>query len=278
MEQNQLDFFLTSLLNVVRRLNKKMHAYLIGALGLGIIFTLLCFVRKDLRRVMIYSGLLYLAYGFIMFLAIKLLSSNPVKTVTPGYWGPPSLFSLNNKTGGYGIEDALFSFFAGGIAASLYEVVFKLKVSSKTNNRLKRGHVLAFALIVSSVIYALTPLNAIYFFIFLQLFGALAIVWQRKDLLLHSLAGGIIFMLFYAVVFAIFNFLFPHFIGDYYHLSRTSHILIGRVPLEEYLYAFTLGMMWAPIYEYEFRVKDSSYRRRTSGFRRFSLAAVAAKR
>jgi hypothetical protein len=227
-------------------------------------------------NVMLYSGLLYLSYGFVMFLAIKLFSSDTTKSITPGYWTPPSLFGINRKTGGYGIEDALFSFFFGAIAGGLFEIMFRLKVSKKTNKRMRKGHALLAALLAGSIFIALTPVNAIYFFIFVQLFGASLIIYQRRDLILHSFIGGFFLMILYAVLFAIFNFLFPHFIGQYYHLQRTSHLLILGVPLEEYLYALSLGMMWAPIYEYKHRVKDSM--QRSSGLRRLVPVAGGARR
>lgn len=232
------------------------YAYLIGTFGLGIIFSFLCWARRDLRKIIIYSGVLYLLYGFLMFLVIKLLVSDPTRTITPGYWGPPSLLNLNGRSGGYGIEDALFSLFAGGIAAGLYNLVFDLGISKKSNNHLKRGHALAVALLIGISVLVLTPLNAIYFFIFLQFSGAMSVIVQRKDLIKHSLAGGIIFMFLYGLLFQIFILLFPHFLNNYYHLQRTTHISINGMPLEEVLYGLTLGMMWAPIYEYEFRLKD----------------------
>jgi hypothetical protein len=251
------------------------HAYLIGILGLGVIFSMLCRIRKDLRKAMLYGGTLYLGYGFIMFLAIRLLASDSAKMINPGYWTPPSLFGINTRSGGYGIEDALFSFFAAGIAVGLYDTIFNLKISKRTNGKLKKGHTLLFALLVGSAVLLLSPLNAIYFFISLQFFGAVAIVWQRRDLLLHALVGGTIFMLLYVLFYAIFLSLFPHFL-DYYHLERTSHISLLRVPLEEFLYGLSLGMMWAPIYEYEFRLKDS--KRRSLGLRRLALGVGGAKR
>jgi hypothetical protein len=253
-----------------------MYAYLIGTIGLGIVFLLIYALRKELRRLMVYSGLFYLVYGFIIFLFIKLLATDPARAINPGYWTPPSLFDLNSKTGGYGIEDALFSFFAGGIAACLYDVLFKIRAAKKADHKLKKGHALSLALLVSSVVFVLTPLNAIYFFIFLGFFGAAAIIWQRKDLLLNALAGGVIFMVLYGILFTVFNFLFPHFLADYYHLQMTSHIMVLGIPLEEYLYALSLGLMWAPIYEYEHRVKDR--KRRSLKTRRLSLVAASAKR
>src|SRR5437868_803647 len=106
-----------------------MYAYLFGTICLALIFIFLCLVRRDLRQAMIYSGLLYLSYGFVMFLVIKLLAADPTKTINPGYWTPPSLFDLSARTGGYGIEDGLFSFCFGGIAAGLFELIFKFKIS-----------------------------------------------------------------------------------------------------------------------------------------------------
>src|SRR5262249_44579211 len=136
------------------------HAYLFGTLGLGILFVLLCSVRRDLRRLMVVSGSLYLVYGFVLFLFIKLLASEPTKSITPGYWSPPSLLELNQKTGGYGVEDAIFSFFAGGIAAGLYEIIFKFNVSGKSDKKLNRGHALLFALLIGSIFLVIVPVNA----------------------------------------------------------------------------------------------------------------------
>lgn len=231
------------------------NAYLIGIIGLGLVYIVLFFARKDLRRIMIYSGTVYLLYGFIIFLAIKLLATDGSKAINPGYWTPPTLFNLNSRTGGYGIEDALFSFFAGGVAACLYDLIFKVNVSKKTNKKLRKGHALLFALLLSSLIFVVAPFNAIYLFIFLQLFGTMAILWQRPDLLKNSLIGGLFFMTLYGALFLIFNALFPSFIDNYYHLLHTSQISILGLPLEELLYALTLGMMWAPLYEYEHRLR-----------------------
>jgi hypothetical protein len=85
-------------------------------------------------------------------------------------------------------------------------------------------------------------------------------------------------MMLYACLFTIFNFLFPHFINQYYHLEKTSHLVIFGIPLEEYLYGLSLGMMWAPLYEYEKRLRDKSNMRRPSVLRRISLAAGGARR
>ena len=227
---------------------------------------------------MAYSGLLYLFYMTAVFLLSRLLSSDPAKAITPGYWEPPSILNLNIKTGGLGIEDALYMFFVGGIAAALYEVVFSFRVSKKSNKHLKKDYALWVGLLAGVLVFVLTPINAVYLFIFLQLFGAVAIVWQRRDLLRHALLGGAFFMILYAILFLIFKALFPSFLNNYYHLERTSHVWLFGIPLEEFLYSLTLGMMWAPIYEYAHQVKDRSNKQQSSGHRRVFAAVGGARR
>jgi len=253
-------------------------AYLFGTFGLALVFSFLCLLRKDLRRPMIYSGLFYLLFMSLVFVLLKFLSNDPAKEINPGYWSPPSLLNLNHVTGGYGIEDAFYMFFVGGIASGLYDVASRIQIAGRTSRKLKKGHVLAAALLISSALYYLTPINAVDFFIIFQLIGAMGIIWQRHDLITHSLAGGMLFMLLYVSMFEIFKILYPAFLGNYYHLQNTSHVWLQGIPLEEYLYSLSLGMMWAPIYEYENRITDRSNKPRLLTLRKFSPAAEGARR
>ncbi|HET7529037.1 MAG TPA: hypothetical protein VFJ84_02300, partial [Candidatus Saccharimonadales bacterium] len=70
------------------------YAYLTGTVVLGVIFSLLFITRRDLRKVMVYSGLLYVVFMSLCFVWLKVLSHDPAKSVSPGYWTPPSLFDL----------------------------------------------------------------------------------------------------------------------------------------------------------------------------------------
>lgn len=254
------------------------HAYLIGDLVLAIIFLLIYILRPELRRVMMYSGILYLVLTTPCFFILKFLSSDMAKSVTPGYWSPPTLFNLGQKTGGLAIEDELFIFFASALVAGLYDFIFRVKISKTVNKKMKKSHALLAGAAVGFAIYAFTPINAMYFLIILQSVGAGVLVWQRRDLQRHSLAAGLFFLVFYFVLYSIFNLLFPNFVPDYYNLQRTTHILIAGIPLEEYLYALSFGLLWGPIYEYEHRFIDKSNKRRSSRPRKLSLAVGAARR
>jgi hypothetical protein len=236
------------------------HAYLIGDLVLMLVFCLVLILRQDLRRVMLYSGTLYLVITTPCFFILKFLSSDIAKSVTPGYWSPPTLFNIGQRTGGLAIEDMLFIFFASALTAGLYDLLFNIRINKKSTNKLKKSHAILSGAVVGFAAFALTPINAMYFLIILQFVGAAVLIYQRSDLSIHSLAGGGFFLVFYFGLYCLFNLLFPSFVHDYYHLQRTSHVILLGIPLEEYLYALSFGMLWAPIYEYEHKLKDSNRR------------------
>ena len=96
--------------------------YSIGVLILMALWLCFFMLRKDLRNEMILSGWYYFFVVSFIFILIKLI--NPQQTIVPGYWNPDTLFNLGRITGGYAIEDAFYVFLTGGIAASVYEVIF----------------------------------------------------------------------------------------------------------------------------------------------------------
>jgi hypothetical protein len=58
------------------------------------------------------------------------------------------------------------------------------------------------------------------------------------------------FTLFYFVYFLPLVVFIPGFVERVWRLSAISGILIAGVPLEELLFAFTFGMLWASYYEH----------------------------
>jgi hypothetical protein len=126
------------------------YTYLVGTSVIIAVFVFLCCVRRDLRRLMLYGGGVYLAYMTGCFLLLRLLSSDPSKAINPGYWSPPSLFNLNHRTGGLGIEDIFFMFFVGAIAAGLYEIIFRSSITKRSSKKLKKGHALGLGVVVGA--------------------------------------------------------------------------------------------------------------------------------
>lgn len=233
-----------------------MFAYLIGTGLLGIVWLILFLRRKDLRHAMIWSAMFYIVMLSIGFLLLYLVNLDPSMRINPGYWTPPTLFDLNNKTGGYSIEDALFMFFMAGIAAAVYEEVTNRRILKKVDRRLKKRHALWIGLLGSVIVCSIFNLNAMYLLIFFNLFGGMAIIYQRPDLLKQAVLSAVLLVAIYWVLFSIYNILFADFIAKYDHLEHTTKLIILGIPLEEYLYAFTFGFIWAPLYEYEHQVRD----------------------
>ena len=171
--------------------------------------------------------------------------------ITPGYWEPQTLLGIGTLTAGLAIEDILFMFFIGGIAAVLYEYFFHWRITIQRNDRRHHYHALVFGLFIALMFLLFFPLNIMYALIAFNFAGA-AVIWiEREDLIPHSFLGGALLLALYGLLFYAFNLFFPDFLIRAYHLENVSGILLAGIPLEEFLYAFGLGLLWAPIYEYE---------------------------
>lgn len=228
-----------------------MYEYLIGVGILFLIWIGMFLYRADLRTPMLWGSLVYLGINVIMFVLmwISFKLGFIESLFSPNYWSPDTLFDLNNLTGGLSIEDALFMFFVGGVATAVYEEFIggriKLKKTYKPHFRaLLIGYIMAgvFSLIIN--------VNPIYPLILSGFFGATVLWIERRDLIKHSLVGGAIFLILYVVSFSIFNLIFSDFIDTAYNLREISGIFLLGIPIEEWLYALSFGLLWAPLYEY----------------------------
>lgn len=206
-----------------------------------------------------YAALLTLC--FILFRIGVLFHTIPVaREVIPGYWNPHTLFNLGQITRGYSIEDILYMFFVGGMAACVYEIFFNKRIKFKKKPE-AHFRAIKVAGLAAFLVGAFTHLNMIYALIVFGYAGALAIWNERKDLIMHSLVGGLVLTAICMSGFFIFNFISPNFVNEFYNLRNTSGLLVLGVPLEEYLYLFGFGLMWAPFYEYEHGEKDIVFKK-----------------
>ncbi len=242
-----------------------MYQYLAGTGLAGLVWLMIFLLRKDLRRAMVWGGTVYFVLLSIGFVVYRLFMHDAVRAINPGYWAPPTLFNLQHIMHGYGIEDALFMFFYGGIAVVIYEFFFRKKLPQLSQADLKKPDVKGFLLVAgigtagAVAVYFAAYLNDIYLLISSAFFAALVIIWKRRDLAAQSLLGGLLFVVLYGVVLGqIFLHLFPHFLANYYHLRATSGVLLLGIPLEEYLYAFSFGMFWAPVYSFVYGLKKAT--------------------
>lgn len=173
----------------------------------------------------------------------------------PAYWSPPSLFDLARNTH-FDIESLLFSFAIGGLAVVIYESFFPVRHQpmSTAERHLPRHrfHLLALlsAPAIFTVLAAITPLNPIYSTILALAGGGISTCYCRPDLIQKMLASAVFFLGLYFVYFLTLVMVYPSYVGEVWNLRAISGILILGIPLEELLFAFTLGFLWSSVYEH----------------------------
>jgi hypothetical protein len=83
-----------------------------------------------------------------------------------------------------------------------------------------------------------------------MLLGAVSALFCRRDLTRKTFYGGFLFVGFYVVFLQGLELLSRGYIERYWKLSALSGVMVGSMPGEELLFAFTLGMYWTGVYEH----------------------------
>ena len=214
------------------------YGYLIFNLAMGVVWLAFFLVRKDLRKELLWIS------------SIMTIAGLTERFFVPVYWSPGSVFDLIN-TIGFGIESFLFAFFASGIAGVSYEVFAR--------RHLRRGHfkhthyrmlpVLAFFVVLLIMIF--NDLNIhLYSLVIPAALIAVLIGLHRSDLRREILWGGVFFAVIYLLLCLAFTLVFPNYLESIYNLPNLWGIFILDVPLEEVIFAFSIGAMLSPMYEY----------------------------
>ena len=219
------------------------YAYFIFGLGLLGVWLILFAARADIRREMFW----------VSFGTMLLGLTEPF--FVPEYWDPPTLWDLARKTG-FDLESLFFSFAVGGIVFSAYDVIFGLAPSeSMFHEHMDRRHryhllVILSAPVISVILIIVKLINPIYSATIGMTVGFFATLYCRPDLWLKMVVSGALFFLFYFIAFALFNLVFPGYVAAIWNLKAVSGLLVGGVPLEELLFAFTFGLYWSSTYEH----------------------------
>ena len=201
----------------------------------------------------------------------------------PEYWDPPSVL----KVGRWDLESFVFCFAVGGVAAVVTELApvksFLVLMDAYVEKAIRSilsaisklsGGILHSSMLDRPMTSRLIPpeqtrienmllmtfflaalgataqlgLNIIYDAAIVCVATAVMVAWRRPSLRWQILGGGISFLLIYAVVLVIMDYTYPDFY-DHWNLQALSGLWILGAPAEEYLFAFTFGVLWAPFYE-----------------------------
>ncbi|MBN1186888.1 MAG: hypothetical protein JXB49_31720 [Bacteroidales bacterium] len=213
---------------------------------LGIIylfFWIIFFIwKKETRKEMIIISIIFAVIGpFIDFF------------YTIDWWKPHFLFGFSY----FGIEDVLFGFTYGGIAAIIYKILFQRK--SKNNKSLNNKdsiiviHLLfiisltAFLFLVSFIVIGLNSL----FSTTIALFFPTLLMWrERKDLIISSVATGIIMILLAFASYTVLKSVYPSWISNFWSFDDTPILVILNVPFNDIIWYFITGLYIVPLYEY----------------------------
>ena len=224
------------------------HAYAVGGLILFVAWLPFYIKRRDLRKEIIFAGLLGLFLSFTN------------KLWVPYYWSPDFLFNLMNRVG-FSIEDLAFGFFAGGIAAVIYEEVESKKLIKI--ERRKGIHLSALAILVVTyfTLAMIFPEKILLDWFIAAVMGSIFVSIIRHDLIKQILVSGVLFALIYFVLFQIFMAIFPGWLQTFYNLNNFWGIFVVGIPLEEIAFAFSTGLLWSVIYEFTMGYKTAKIRK-----------------
>lgn len=212
-------------------------AYLVGSIIFLAVWLVFFFWRKELRREMLVMSFIA---GFFTPLALIFL---------PDYWNPEHI------AGKYplGIEDYLFAFAIGGIAAVIYEATAgktHTLCECRKRNPIDVAIIAVAAAVIMIIFTAIFGLNSIYsnYLSFLAIFGF--VIYFRRDLLVQALMSGLMVGGLMFLFYQVWIWIYPGIIQHWWKLENISGILILGVPLEEILWGFGWGIAGGSIYEF----------------------------
>ena len=224
-----------------------IEAYLLLSLTLFFIWCLIFVFSSSTRKDQLTLSIL----GLILAPGIILLSL--LKDFRPGY-------TITGAT--LGLEDLLFAFCLSGIAAVIYQIVLGRRMHPLPGAKIalhpKPTHwiwhitiILALWLTVSSFLMLLFPVTSVYPFITGGLLIGIYIIADRHDLLMDALFSGLfVGALVFTLEYLFFIRLFPEHVIGFWEWQNISGLRTAGIPIEELLWAVTVGFTIGPLYEY----------------------------
>lgn len=224
------------------------YSYLIASLFYLVIWTLLFYLRKDLRREMlVISALFAFAGPFAEIVYFK------------DWWKP---FTLTDSF--LSIEPFVIGFAIGGVASIICEEIFKKKHKKERRfiAKVRRADFNTFILLSSLAViffgsFFLLRLNSLMTTILAFGIPTLIIYSKRKDLIFNSLLSGILLVIVAMIVYSLVELITPGWVEAFWKFNNTPQLIIINLPLDDVVWYFFAGAFIGPLYEYWKEIKLS---------------------
>lgn len=209
--------------------------YVVWALTWSLVWLLLFGLRKESRREMMITSLIFAPLGPVaMYFHVI------------DYFDPQTLFDSP-----WSIENWVIGFTNGGIGAVLYEQVCRHGRFSYS----QPGSVLPLLTAVplgvgwmgTSVFFL--NFSSLYAAVIFMLIVGLSMLLLRPRLIPNAVISGVLFALFLWLFYFLFQSVYPDFFTRLWHTQGLSGISIIGIPVEEILWGFTVGFMLGPASE-----------------------------
>lgn len=231
------------------------YSYLIGDLALLVVWLFLFIKRKDLRKSMIFVSLMFALLG---------IAAEGI--YIQDWWHP---LTITNT--GVGIEDFIFGWVVGGIAAVVYEEFANRKIrKEKRIEKIFKSNfynaifplILLFVLFFGS--FLLLKLNSFYSSV-VAFTISIAYIWiQRRDLIPSSIFSGLLLFLISLIGYIVPELMSPGWIRYNWFMQNLSGITILTIPIEDLIWFFLTGAFIGPLWEYWQQQKLVNIKRKNS--------------
>jgi len=214
------------------------YIYLIWS---GIFFSIwlgLYLWRKDVRKEMLMISILF---GFAGILSEIVYVQD--------WWKPLTITGTL-----IGIEDFLIGFFIGGVAAVIYEEIYKKKILIKRKSRFTNQNFLSLIILFGILFlgsFYIIGISSFYSSGIAFTISTFVILLKRGDLIINSVISGFLILIIGSLAYFFLQIIQPGFIEEFWYLEDVwyANLFLG-IPVAEYIWFFLAGAFIGPIYEY----------------------------
>jgi hypothetical protein len=213
------------------------YTYFIGATVSLIVWIILFFHRKDLRKEMITMSILFAIIGLF----------SEYLWWTKDWWRPQTITGTI-----IGIEDFLLGFTNGGIAAVLYEELFKKRIYKykSRNHNLSTALIVICTYLILGFSFHILKLNSFMATTIAYITAGGIFIFLRKDLIWDAILTGLCGVIASIPIYLLLEYLSPNFIENTWMQSSLTGINFLKIPIEDLIFYFLAGFSISPIYLY----------------------------